>query len=156
MEVTPLRAPDGLNTPLGVDHPPQVLDGITLQRFVLTPPPSTADSGRSDGASPPPPVDQLIVPDSPPIVQLGHGRRKGTIRDVGDLSQGLCGKSVSKDETDKVKRNRHGCETKCITFSVSTWNLPSPTGPARLVLPPHLVLGRLGVFEGGRKFVVHV
>ncbi|KAJ7836789.1 hypothetical protein B0H14DRAFT_3460513 [Mycena olivaceomarginata] len=112
MEVTPLRAPDGLNTPLGVDHPPQVLDGITLQRFVLTPPPSTADSGRSDGASPPPPVDQLIVPDSPPIVQLGHGRRKGTIRDVGDLSQGLCGKSVSKDETDKVKRNRHSCETK--------------------------------------------
>ncbi|KAJ7183864.1 hypothetical protein C8R46DRAFT_1186739 [Mycena filopes] len=86
------------------------LDG-TPQQFVMVPPTSGVD-GDSTRAATPSTMDQLIVPESPPIVEMGRGKRKRKTVDVGNLSQCLCGNSVAKNEPGKIKCNRNDCETK--------------------------------------------
>ncbi|KAJ6583593.1 hypothetical protein DFH09DRAFT_1436126 [Mycena vulgaris] len=52
----------------------------------------------------------ITAVDIPPI-EFGRGKRKRKARDIGNLSQCLCGDSVSRSSDDAIQCNRNGCET---------------------------------------------
>ncbi|KAJ7706488.1 hypothetical protein B0H16DRAFT_1826242 [Mycena metata] len=99
--------------PLSNEHGDGNMDGETTHQAVETPSessfPSSTDTDLPfhDDATPPP-TDQLVVPDSP-VVELGRGKRKRPTRNLDP--ECLCGIPVADDDSEKIKCNRHGCET---------------------------------------------
>ncbi|KAJ7238011.1 hypothetical protein C8J57DRAFT_1478783 [Mycena rebaudengoi] len=92
----------------------------------------TVDSTSTAALPPSPDADAATSQEeSPPTIEtpeLGRGKRKRKARDIGDLSQCLCGNSISSSDSNAVKCNRNGCETGwyCLPctglhFAVQNW-----------------------------------
>lgn len=80
--------------------------GISFMGADVEPQQPSSAGSVSDGMA----AQTLVaVTTSPP--QLGRGKRQRKARDIGDLTQCLCGDSVSKSSADAIKCNRNGCET---------------------------------------------
>ncbi|KAJ7249334.1 hypothetical protein C8J57DRAFT_1475255, partial [Mycena rebaudengoi] len=76
--------------------------------------------------TPLPPLPSSVVLDADGCATCPDCKRKA--RDIGDLSQCLCGNSISSSDSNAVKCNRNGCETGwyCLPctglhFAVQNW-----------------------------------
>lgn len=86
-----------------------------------------ATTGSSTGLmddTPPSPCETIVAPDLEDR-GIGRSRRKRKARDVGNLSQCLCGLTLSQaevaDSIDAIQCKRTGCETGWVSSPLCTY-----------------------------------